>query len=219
MNDFQRNQDKPWIIAITGASGTIYARRLIMSLLDFVPDIRLEVVISEAALRVMREEENLGVSLHLRTEDLIGFPSHAVTLHHNRNIAASIASGSYPTNGMVIVPCSMSTLAAVANGFASTLIHRAADVVLKEGRQLILVPRETPLSVIHLENLLKLARLGVRIVPAMPGFYHQPKIIEDLVDMMVMRIIDQMGFHLALASRWTEEKRQHIQQAVHSRKA
>jgi len=102
----------------------------------------------------------------------------------------------------VVVPCSMATLGKIASGSGSNLVHRAAEVTMKEGRSLILVPRETPLSVIHLENMLKLARAGVRIVPAMPGFYHQPRSIEQLVEMMAMRIADQMGYQLPLAARW-----------------
>jgi 4-hydroxy-3-polyprenylbenzoate decarboxylase len=104
---------------------------------------------------------------------------------------------------MVIVPCSMKTLAAVAHGYGENLIARAADVVLKERRRLIVVPRETPLSAIHLQNMLRLARLGVAILPAMPGFYHRPETIDDLVEMMVMRILDQMGFEIDLAKRWS----------------
>ena len=103
---------------------------------------------------------------------------------------------------MVIVPCTMGTLAAVANGICDNLVQRAADVTLKEGRKLIMVPRETPLSAIHLENMLKLSRAGVRMVPAMPGFYHQPQSIDQLVDMMVMKILDQMGIHRDLVQRW-----------------
>jgi 4-hydroxy-3-polyprenylbenzoate decarboxylase len=204
-----------WIIAITGASGTVYARRLLRVLVERVDDIRLEVIISPAGLRVLRDEEGLAVSpSRLTAELLVGIPTEAVTvycddppsrvtIHDCRNIGDSLASGSYPTRGMVIVPCSMKTLAAVAHGYAENLIARAADVVLKERRRLILVPRETPLSAIHLQNMLRLARLGVAIVPAMPGFYHRPETIDDLVEMMVMRILDQMGFEIDLAKRWS----------------
>jgi flavin prenyltransferase len=198
--------NKPWIVGITGASGTVYARRLLQVLLDERPELEFELIISEAALRVMREEEGISVSPHsvtkLQLEKIIGAQTDRVRMHNNRNIGASIASGSYITSGMVIVPCSMASLAAIANGFGQTLIHRAADVTMKEGRKLVLVPRETPLSVIHLENMLKLAKIGVSLVPAMPGFYHQPKKIEDIIDMMVMRILDQMGIELKIAKRW-----------------
>ena len=184
-------------------------------LVERVDDIRLDVIVSPAGLRVLRDEEGLAVSpSRLRAECLVGMPTDAlsadcdepvsrVTMHDYRNLGASIASGSYPTRGMVIVPCSMKTLAAVAHGYAENLIARAADVVLKERRRLILVPRETPLSAIHLQNLLRLARLGVAIVPAMPGFYHRPETIDELVQMMVMRILDQMGFEIDLAKRWS----------------
>jgi len=206
---------RPWIIAITGASGTVYARRLIQALLENIPTIELEVVVSEAALRVMREEENIKTSLHsIKIEDLIGYESARVTMHNNRDIGASIASGSYRVSGMVIVPCSMATLGAVANGMAQNLIHRAADVCIKEKRRLVMVPRETPLSLIHLENLSKLARVGVDIVPAMPGFYQQPKSISDLVDQFVMRIIDQMGFDVPLQERW-KPKTKVVQGSLH----
>jgi 4-hydroxy-3-polyprenylbenzoate decarboxylase len=209
-----------WTIGITGASGTVYARRLLQVLVRHVDGIHLDVVVSEAALRVMRDEEDLAAGPgRLTAENLLGFPCDAVdlysdrpngslTLHNPRDIGASIASGSYRTRGMAIVPCSMKTLAAVAHGFGANLISRAADVVLKEGRPLVLVPRETPFSAIHLQNMLRLARLGVAIVPAMPGFYNRPRSIADLVDHMVMRILDQMGFAIDLAPRWPEVRDQ-----------
>jgi 4-hydroxy-3-polyprenylbenzoate decarboxylase len=164
---------------------------------------------------VLRDEEGLAVpASRLTAELLVGMPTDAVTvycdqppgrvtMHDFHDIGASIASGSHPTRGMVVVPCSMKTLAAVAHGYAENLIARVADVVLKERRRLILVPRETPLSAIHLQNMLRLARLGVAIVPAMPGFYHRPATIDDLVEMLVMRILDQMGFEIDLAKRWS----------------
>src|SRR5262249_9708665 len=128
--------------------------------------------------------------------------SPAVKLHSNKDIGASIASGSARSDGMVIVPCSMNTLAAVASGLAGNLIQRAADVTLKERRKLIIVPRETPLSEIHLHNMLRLSRLGAVILPAMPGFYQKPAVIRDLVDSVVMRIVDHMGFPIELLRRW-----------------
>jgi len=202
------NTTRPWVIGITGASGICYARGVVQALINNVPDVELDIVVSESALRVMQEEEGLKVSIgRLRLQDLVGeevvlSSSQRVTFHSNKNIASSIASGSYLTAGMVIVPCSMKTLAAVANGYCENLIQRAADVILKEKRRLVIVPRETPLSVIHLENMLKLAKLDVRIVAAMPGFYQMPKSIQDLVDSFVMRVLDQMGFEINLAKRW-----------------
>ena len=202
----------PWIIAVTGASGTVYARRLLQLLLENEPDSHFELVISEAALRVMREEEDIGASIgRLSLEDFIGSAvapewSARVRIHSNRNIGATIASGSYKTSGMVVVPCSMRSLAAIANGLCENLIHRAADVVLKEQRKLILVPRETPLSLIHLENMTRLARMNVQIVPAMPGFYSRPASIGELVDHFVARLADQMGYELDLGQRWGAPK-------------
>lgn len=198
----------PWIVAITGASGTIYGRRLLEVIAKQLPDERVEVVVSKAAWRVMHEEEGIRVGASSRTiSDLLGFDCDRFNLHDDRDIGANIASGSYRTAGMIICPCSMSTLAAVSSGLADTLIRRASDVQLKEGRKLILVPRETPLSAIQLENMLKLCRLGVNIMPAMPGFYHQPNSIGDLVDMLVMRMLDQMGLSEKLESslvpRWS----------------
>lgn len=197
----------PWIVGVTGASGTVYGRRLVQLLIEHQPEIEIELVFSEAALRVMREEEGIKTGISsCRLSQVLGFETDRVRIHNNRDIGASIASGSYLTSGMVIVPCSMATLGAVAHGIPQNLIHRAADVIIKEGRKLILVPRETPLSAIHLENLLKLSRLGACIFPAMPGFYHQPKSIAELVDMMVMRIMDQMGIAAAGMKRWGTEK-------------
>jgi 4-hydroxy-3-polyprenylbenzoate decarboxylase len=196
-----------WIIGITGASGTVYARKLVAALIDHVPQISLEVVISDAAFRVMREEENVLVPARsLTAKGLFGRDSAAVTFHNNRDIGASIASGSYPVRGMVIAPCSMGTLAAISAGLGDNLIRRAADVTLKESRPLLLVPRETPLSSIHLENMLALSRCGARIIPAMPGFYHLPATIDELTDLLVMKIGDQMGYSLPLAGRWKAEE-------------
>jgi 4-hydroxy-3-polyprenylbenzoate decarboxylase len=203
-----------WIIGITGASGTIYARRLIGAVVEHLPEVELDVVVSGAAMRVLAEEEGLVAARGRLTAELLAGsaspavsvyrdrPPYALTLHEHRDIGASIASGSYPARGMVIAPCSMKTLAAVAHGYADNLISRAADVTIKERRPLILVPRETPLSVIHLQNMLRLAKLGAAIVPAMPGFYQRPATIGDLVDLMVMRILDQMGYQVDLAARW-----------------
>ena len=124
------------------------------------------------------------------------------SIHDFHDFTAPVASGSYPTEGMVIIPCSMGTLGAVASGLSQNLIHRAADCTLKEGRKLILVPREMPLSAIHLENMLKLSRLGVKIVPPMPAFYSGQQKISDLVDFVVGKVLDQMGVTHALYPRW-----------------
>ena len=126
----------------------------------------------------------------------------ASVVHGSGNMAATISSGSFQTDGMVIAPCSMRTLAAIASGCSENLVHRAADVVLKERRRLVLVVRETPLSEIHLENMLKLARMGVTILPPMPAFYNKPQSIDDIVDHIVARVLDQFGIDAAFARRW-----------------
>jgi 4-hydroxy-3-polyprenylbenzoate decarboxylase len=205
-----------WIIAITGASGTVYARRLLRVLVERVDDIRLEVIVSPAGLRVLRDEEGLAVSPSRLTAELLRGNPHgcrerllrrAAGPDHDARLTATSAPASPPARirpgEWSSFPCSMKTLAAVAHGYAENLIARAADVALKERRRLILVPRETPLSAIHLQNMLRLARLGVAIVPAMPGFYHRPASIDDLVEMMVMRILDQMGLQIDLVKRWS----------------
>jgi 4-hydroxy-3-polyprenylbenzoate decarboxylase len=145
---------------------------------------------------------------------LCGRDADNVYFYNPRDIGAKIASGSALFDGMVIVPCTMGTLGAIAHGICDNLIHRAADVTLKEGRKLVIVPRETPLSAIHLENMLSLTRVGARIVPAMPGFYHQPAQISDLVDMMVMKIFDQMGIRTDLVQRWKEHEKPTSSQKV-----
>lgn len=192
---------KRWVIGITGASGIRYGLRL----LDVVSskDIEVHLVLSESARWVMREEEGIKIPHGpVSSEILIGENRENIVVHAPENISAPIASGSFVTEGMVVIPCSMSTLGAIATGASQHLVHRAADVALKEGRRLILVPRETPLSAVHLENMLKLSRLGVHIVPAMPGFYHRPKSIEELIDMQVLKTLDVMGIDSDLAKRW-----------------
>lgn len=182
---------KPYIVAITGASGAIYGVRLLQVLAE--AGIPVELVISDTAKIVIKEEitgdGHLFGDRHIHTNDFHDF-------------TAPIASGSYPVEGMVIIPCSMGTLGAIASGLSQNLIHRAADCAIKESRKLILVPRETPLSAIHLENMLKLARLGVKIVPPMPAFYSAQKSIQDLVDFVVGKVMDQMGIPHTLYPRW-----------------
>lgn len=180
-----------------------YALRLVQILSTKLPEVHI--VLSEAALRVLHEESNLRVSpSKLTAEALIGSSATNLFFYNHRDIGAQIASGSALFDGMVVVPCSMGTLAAIANGYSQNLIHRAADVTIKERRKLILVPRETPLSAIHLRNMLSLAEIGVSIVPAMPGFYHRPETLNDLVDMMVLKILDQMGIQNDLVKRWKD---------------
>ncbi|MDZ4785863.1 MAG: flavin prenyltransferase UbiX [bacterium] len=192
---------KKWIVGVSGSSGMPYALRLI----DFLSSGTDEVhaIFSEAALRVLYEELDIKCSQStISSKILLGNERANVYFHNPKDIGAWCASGSAQSEGMVIVPCSMASLGLIANGSGNNLIHRAADVCLKEGRRLVIVPRETPLSQIHLENMLKLSRLGVRMVPAMPGFYHKPERLSDLVDMMVMKILDQMGVPNDLVKRW-----------------
>ncbi|MDA9101248.1 UbiX family flavin prenyltransferase [Omnitrophica bacterium] len=201
---------KPYIVAITGASGVVYGARLVQHLLS--GGHRVALVISEAARMVIREELQLTLKSFTRQEDLtplIGTEgSERLELFSPKDFTAPIASGSYPVEGMVIIPCSMGTLGAVASGVSGNLIHRAADCVLKEGKRLVLVPRETPLNAIHLENMLKLSKAGVRIVPAMPGFYSGAQSLEEMVDFMVGKVLDQCGIEHMLYARWVGLKNQ-----------
>jgi 4-hydroxy-3-polyprenylbenzoate decarboxylase len=196
-------------VGITGASGSVYARELLVKLNES-PDVsRIDLVLSQAGVRVVGEE--LGLSVAGAGErvarELLGAASDKVIVHPASDIGATIASGSYLSDAMIVVPCSMGSLAAIAHGITRDLVHRAADVMLKESRPLILVPRETPLSAIHLENMLKLARLGVRIIPAMPGFYHHPQTIADLIEHFTHRLLDHLGVAHAQTTRWEGSKK------------
>lgn len=195
------------IVAITGASGAIYGRRLVEVLVrQRVP---LYLIVSDPAKIVMAEE--LGIKWHDNASALTtlwgGAALEWITVFSNKDFAAPVSSGSHRTRGMVIIPCSMGTLAAVASGVANNLIHRTADVMLKERRPLVFVPRETPLSEIHLENMLKLRRMGASMVPAMPGFYAGTPTIEGLTDFVVGKTLDQLGIEHELFARWKESPR------------
>lgn len=181
-----------YIIGITGASGSVYGLRLIEVLKKQGHEVGL--VITDSGRKVLEYECGLTAGELGRQAD---------ALYDINDTAAPIASGSYKTAAMIIVPCSMKTAACIANGISDNLLTRAADVMMKEGRPLILVPRETPLNAVHLENLLKLSRLGVKIVPAMPGFYHRPETVEDIVNMLVGKICDSLGIDTELFPRWT----------------
>jgi len=200
---------KSIIIGITGASGAIYGQKL-LARLDASPEVsRIDLVITQAGVRVAGEELGVNVTGTDRrvVRELLGNDSEKVIVHSANDIGASIASGSHLSDAMVIVPCSMGTLGAIANGASRDLVHRAADVIIKESRLLLLVPRETPLNVIHLENMLKLARLGVRIIPAMPGFYHHPRTIDDLIEHFVHRLLDHLGVSHEQLTRWEGSKK------------
>jgi flavin prenyltransferase len=196
---------KSFTIGITGASGSIYAQRLLTRLAENTDVSALDVVISAAGVRVVNEELGINVNGTERrvVRDLIGYDSPKVTIHPASDIGATIASGSYRSDAMIIVPCSMGTLASLASGVTRDLVHRAADVCLKESRPLLLVPRESPFNAIHLENMLKLSRLGVRIIPAMPSFYYHPRTIDDLVDHFTSRLLDHLGVEHHQETRWT----------------
>ncbi len=189
-----------YIVALTGASGVIYGITLIKALL--AKGIEVHMVISQPAGLVLEQE--MGWELGANPELTLGeyFPEGQLYLYNNADIASRLASGSFVTDGMVIVPCTMSTLASVANGLSDNLIERAADVMLKERRPLVIVPRETPLSSIHLRNMLSLADMGAAIVPAMPAFYHRPDNIEDIVSFMVGKILDVMKIPNEIFNRY-----------------
>jgi 4-hydroxy-3-polyprenylbenzoate decarboxylase len=204
-------------LALTGASGMPYGLRLLECLL--AAGCRVQLLYSQASQVVAKQE--MDIELPSRPAEakaalLARFPTTIETTAGPRvnpeNLAvfgreewfAPVASGSNPPDAMVVCPCSMGTLAAIAQGLADNLIERAADVVLKEGRKLVLVPRETPFSAIHLENMLRLSRAGAVILPPSPGFYHHPKSVQDIVDFVVARVMDQIGVPHTLIQRWGE---------------
>ena len=179
------------VVGISGASGAVFAIRLLEALRD--ENVEVHLVVSKWAQQTIEHETGRSLA------DI-----RALAAHHYpaADLGAAISSGSFVTEGMVIVPCSMRSVAAIAHGTSENLVQRAADVALKERRRLVIVPRETPLSPVHLENLLKLARLGVTILPPMPAFYNHPESIADLVDHVVARILDQFGLAARFARRW-----------------
>ncbi|GKT07904.1 UbiX family flavin prenyltransferase [Desulforhabdus sp. TSK] len=185
---------KNLVVAITGASGAPYARALLRALPT--EDLQIHLVASSAGKLVYGIE--IGTPLE---EDL----PPGIRIYDEKDFTAPIASGSYPTEGMVIVPCTMGTVAGIANGISQNLIHRAADVCLKEGRRMVIVPRETPLSRIHLTNMLRIVESGGIILPPMPGFYHRPKTIDELVHFVVARILEQFHIPQDLVPPWSPE--------------
>lgn len=197
-------------VAITGASGTIYAKRTLQMLAASGVVETINLIMSVTAATVAQVE--LGVNLREYTTETINswldIPSDPKLIRCWRldNLAAKPSSGSNKSKGMIIVPCSMGTLGAVASGAGTNLIHRAADVCLKEGRKLLLVPRETPYNSIHLENMLRLSHAGAQILPASPGFYHRPKTIDDLVEHLCFRILDQFDIPHSKKTQWTGDE-------------
>ena len=182
------------IVAMTGATGTIIGVRLLQLLQE--TDVETHLVMSTWAVRTLRHETMFAAEDVQRLATRVYAPGDQ---------GAAISSGSFLTDGMVIVPCSMRTLAAIAHGFGDTLVHRAADVVLKERRRLVLSVREAPLSDIHLENMLKLSRMGVVICPPVPAYYARPQTVDDIVTWSAARLLDQVGIHLETANRWNGE--------------
>jgi 4-hydroxy-3-polyprenylbenzoate decarboxylase len=176
---------------MTGATGAILGVRLLEALKDC--DVESHLVISNWGRRTIEHETPYTIKQVCAL---------ASVYHNSANMAAEISSGSFITEGMVVIPCSMRTLGGIATGYGEHLIHRAADVILKERRRLVLVVRESPLSELHLENMLKLARVGVSIIPPMPAFYNHPKSINDIVDHIVARVLDQFGIAARFAKRW-----------------
>ena len=206
----------PIIVAMSGASGTVYGIRTLQFLLE--NNYKVELVISESASKVAESEINLSLSLNpdeLKEQVLFYLKNRENRENKQKrellnvwaydDISASISSGSYRTQGMIVIPASMGTIGAISAGTSDNLITRAADVCLKERRKLVLVPREMPFSTIHLENLLKLSKLGAIVAPASPAFYHNPKELTDVIDFVVGKTLDLFGIEHALFKRWREE--------------
>lgn len=195
-------------LALTGASGMAYGMRLLECLL--AADVRVYLLLSQAAHIVAKQE--IGVALPARAGDLekqlaagLNARDGQLRVFGRDDWNAPVASGTNPADAMVVCPCSMGTLAAIAHGLSDNLIERAADVMLKEQKKLILVPREAPFSTLHLENMLTLSRMNVVILPANPGFYHRPQNVGDIVDFIVARILDQLGIPHQLMARWGDD--------------
>jgi 4-hydroxy-3-polyprenylbenzoate decarboxylase len=193
-------------VAITGASGAVYATRTIAALLE--QGCRLEIVASDFGRRLLREELGDEAAIERLGEYLVrkhgaGVKAGSFVVHSNRDLGATLASGSHDARGMVIVPCSMKTLAGVAHGLSRNLIERAADVMLKERRPLVIVPRETPMSLPQLKNMVLCAEAGAIMLPAMPAFYQGPRSLDDLADFMAGKILSALGFEHSLYPAWT----------------
>jgi 4-hydroxy-3-polyprenylbenzoate decarboxylase len=185
---------KKLIIGMTGSTGAIFGVRLLEALAD--SEVETHLVVSKWAQQTIEHETSTSLE---------SLRALATESYSAGDMGARISSGSFRTDGMVVVPCSMRSVAAIAHGNGDHLVHRAADVILKERRKLVLVARETPLSDIHLENLLKLSRMGVTILPPVPAFYNRPGSVDDIVNHIVMRILDQFGISMDLAKRWDGE--------------
>lgn len=183
------------VVGLTGSSGVIYGIRFLQALSKL--GIETHLVLSKWA------RKNIEIETDERIEEILKIVSYS---YNETDMAAAISSGSFRTNGMVIIPCSMKTMSSIANGYDDNLISRAASVTIKENRKLVIVPRETPLSKIHLSNMLKLSEIGVIILPAMPGFYHKPKTIEDLIAHIIGKTLDQFEIKNNAFTRWGTNK-------------
>ena len=197
-------------VGITGASGAVYATRTLAALLE--REVHVELIVSDYGRRLLRDELGDAASVdrlmpYLTERYGLGVSAGLLTVHNNRDQGATLASGSHGCRGMVIVPCSMKTLAAVAHGLSRNLIERAADVMMKEQRRLVIVPRETPMSLPQLRNMVLCAEAGAMILPAMPAFYQQPKSLDDLADFMAGKILSALGFEHELYPAWTGQAR------------
>jgi 4-hydroxy-3-polyprenylbenzoate decarboxylase len=198
-----QNQGQVVTVGVTGASGAILAQKTLQLLEGDARVARVHLVVTETGQRLFAEE--LGISsgdLKQLPSRILGHPAAKIEILSNKDVGASIASGSYEVNAMVVVPCSMGTLASVAGGTSDDLVARAADVMLKEGRKLVLCVRDTPFSRIHLENMLRAQQAGAVIMPAIPAFYHQPKTIDDLVTQYICRVLSQIGLPQEKMYRW-----------------
>ena len=192
--------ERPIVVAITGASGAPYAVRLLEALADARRSVQL--IVSSHGFRLLDTEMGIDSLDALRKHVGAERWDRSITVFEDTDRGATPASGSALSDGMVICPCSMGTLSAISVGASRSLVERAADVALKERRKLILVPRETPLSAVHLENMLRLTHAGAIVMPAAPGFYHRPKSIDDLVNFVVARVLDHLGVRHSLVARW-----------------
>jgi len=193
-------------VGITGASGAIYATRTLAALLE--RSVHVELIVSDYGRRLLRDELGEAASVdrlmpYLTDRYGSGVAAGSLTVHNNRDQGATLASGSHGCRGMAIVPCSMKTLAAIAHGLSRSLIERAADVMMKEQRRLVIVPRETPMSLPQLRNMVLCAEAGAMVLPAMPAFYQQPKSLDDLADFMAGKILSALGFEHELYPAWT----------------
>ena len=201
------SRKKAVVLGVTGASGAIFARRM-LQMLEADPRVgKIHLVISDSGLKVLREELGLEVAKHADLPALLaGRPGRKTVYLLDSDIGASIASGSYPVDGMVVMPCSTGCLAQIANGIAATLIERAADVCLKEGRKLILAIRDAPFSRVHLENMLRAQAAGAEIFPIILSFYHHPQTIDDLATQFCCRVLAHLGLEQKQQFQWTGER-------------